>query len=222
MDPPHHVNWWRGLIGVNNEAAEEGGGLNQLLWRYHNPNNPCDPKNEPPPFLANVLNFGVLAFLLYRFGRKPLAEALVKRKQGIMAEIDRAAELKRQAEERLKEYQNKLKRLEETLAALKAEHVAQAELERKNLLIELEERRARMRRDAEFRVEQELKAARVELLQEAVRGAVAAAEELIRRDLSGADFERLADEYLSSIPVAFGSSTLAGRAEGTQSTGANP
>jgi F-type H+-transporting ATPase subunit b len=198
MDPPHHINWHHGFIGVNNEAAEQGG-LSHILWRYNNPNNPCDPKNEPPPFLANILNFGVLAFLLYRFGRKPLAEALAKRKQAIMSEIDKATELNQQAEARLKEYQNKLKRLEETLAALKAEHVAQAEIERKNLLIELEERRARMRRDAEFRVEQELKAARVELLQEA-----------------------LADEYLRSIPVALGSSTLAGRAEGTQSTGANP
>jgi F-type H+-transporting ATPase subunit b len=222
MDPPHHVNWWRGLVGVDNEKAQEGGFLNHLLWRYNNPNDPCDAKNEPPPFLANILNVGLLAYILYRAGRKPLAQALVKRKQAIMEEFDKAAKLLADAEKRLKFYQDKLEHLEEELVALKADHAAQAELERKNLLAELEDRRARMRRDAEFRVEQELKAARVELLEEAVRGAVSAAEEMIRREVSGADFERLAEEYLRSIPVAFGASSLGARAAGTQSTGATP
>ncbi|MCC6558707.1 MAG: ATP synthase F0 subunit B [Polyangiaceae bacterium] len=218
MDPPHHVNWWRGLIGVNNErAAGEGFSLDHLLWRYHNDKDPCDPKNEPPPFLASVLNFGLLAFILYHFGKKPLAEALVKRKQAIMGEIDNATRLKDEAEGRLEEYEEKLDHLEETLEQLKAEYASQAAVERKNLLAELEERRARMRRDAEFRIEQELKAARLELLHEAVNNAVAAAEEILRKHASAEDQGRLADDYLAAIPAALGEG--AGRREAS-TTGA--
>jgi F-type H+-transporting ATPase subunit b len=214
-DPPPHVNWWHGLIGVNNEAAEKGG-VNALLWRYHNDKDPCDPKNQPPPFLASVLNFGLLAFILARFGRKPLLEALQKRKQSIMQEIDNASRLKEEAEQRLDDYEEKLERLEETLAELKAEYAAQAVIEQKNVLAEAEERRARMRRDAEFRVEQELKAARAMLLQEAVQNAVAAAEGMLRQRLAKADLDRLADDYLQTIPRAL----TAGPARGAQTTGA--
>ncbi|WP_437927645.1 F0F1 ATP synthase subunit B [Sorangium sp. So ce291] len=214
-DPPPHVNWWHGLIGVNNEAAAKGG-INSLLWRYHDDKNPCDPKNEPPPFLASVLNFGLLAFIVVRFGRKPVAEALKKRKQTIMQELDNAARLKREAEQRLDEYEDKLTRLEETLAELKAEHAAQAELEKAHVLAEAEQRRLRMRRDAEFRIEQELKAARAMLLQEAVQGAVIAAEELLRQRVGREDLDRVNEEYLKAIPAA----VSAGAPRGAQTTGA--
>lgn len=221
MDAPHHINWWRGLIGVNNEAAEKGG-LSSLLWRYHNNADPCDPKNEPPPFLASLINFSALLFILYRFGKKPLAEGLKKRRQTIMQEIENAARLKAEAERRMKEIQAKLKRLSETRTELKADYAAQAEAERKNMLAEMEERRARMRRDAEFRIEQELKEARSILLQEAVRGAAGAAEELVRKHVSATDQQRLADEYLSSFPVAIGSSSSPSTAKpASQTTGAS-
>jgi F-type H+-transporting ATPase subunit b len=215
MDPPGHVNWWHGLIGVNNEAAGKGG-INALLWRYHNPNDPCDPKNEPPPFLASALNFGLLAFIVVRFGRKPITEALRKRKQSITQEIDNASRLKDEAERRLEDYEDKLERLEETLAELKAEYAAQAEVEKAHLLAEAEQRRVRMRRDAEFRVEQELKAARAMLLQEAVQNAVTAAEELLRQRIGKEDLDRVAEEYLKAIPAA----VTAGAARGAQTTGA--
>ena len=67
MDAPHHVNWWHGMLMASNERAQKGGFVNELLFRYHNENDPCDPKNEPPPFLASVLNVGLLGFILYRF-----------------------------------------------------------------------------------------------------------------------------------------------------------
>jgi F-type H+-transporting ATPase subunit b len=204
-DPPPHVNWWQGLLMVDNERAEAPGFVNKLLFRYENHKNPCDPKNMPPPFLASVLNFGLFAFVIYRFGKKPLGDALVKRKQTIMAEIDTATKLKEDAEGRLQGYEEKLENLEETLTAMRAEHAAQAEAEKKHLLSEAEERRVRMRRDAEFRIEQELKAARAVLLEEAVEGAVAAAREVLAKRTTPADLDRMAEDYLGSVGAAIAS-----------------
>jgi F-type H+-transporting ATPase subunit b len=201
-DPPHHINYFQGIIGVNNEKAQQDGFLNKLLWRYHNKSDPCDEKNQPPPLLASVLNFGLLVFILYRFGRKPLSEALVKRKQSIMGEIENATRLKKEARARLVDYEERFEKIEETLAALTAEHAAQSEREKKHILAEAEERRLRMRRDAEFRIEQEIKAARIELLHEAVDSAIAAAEELIQKRVSEGDIQRMADDYLSSVSAA--------------------
>jgi F-type H+-transporting ATPase subunit b len=214
MDAPHHVNWWKGMIMVNNEAAQKGGFVNHLLFRYHNENDPCDPKNEPPPFLASLLNFGLLAFILYRFGKKPIGEALQKRRQTIMGEIDTATDLLDDAKERLRKYKDQFEHIEETLGQLKSEYAAQAEIEKKHILAEAEERRIRMRRDAEFRIEQELKSAKVELLEEAVLGAVKAAEEIIRQRATREDQERLAQEYLRSVPDALTRGPQAGATAG--------
>jgi F-type H+-transporting ATPase subunit b len=221
MDAPHHVNWWRGMLMVNNERAQKGGFVNELLFRYHNEENPCDEKNEPPPFLASLLNFGLLAFVIYRFGKKPVGEALLKRKQTIMHEIDVAQDLLNSSQRRLREYEEKLKRIDETSAQLKADFALQSETEKKHFLAEAEERRVRMRKDAEFRIEQELKAAKAELLQAAVQGAVAAAEDLLRKSASAQDQERMSREYLSAIPAALeqgkSSATLTGGAAGGHS-----
>ncbi len=73
-----------------------------------------------------------------------------------------------------------------------------------------------MRRDAEFRAEQELKAARAMLLQEAVQNAVAAAEELLRQRIGQQDLDRVNEEYLKAIPAA----VSAGAPRGAQTTGA--
>jgi F-type H+-transporting ATPase subunit b len=211
------VNWWRGFIAVNNDAAkfetDDAGHehrvdpfLSQLLWRYDNKADPCDHKSEAPPFLASIFNFGLLVFLLVRFGKKPLGEALKKRKDDIMKEIDTAATLRRQSKARLAEYETKIDRIEDTLAELREEYATQAEAEKKRVLEEAEERRVRMKRDAEFRVEQERKAARIAVMSEAVDRATAKAEELMTAQSNKSDADRLVEEYLASIPSTFGKS----------------
>jgi F-type H+-transporting ATPase subunit b len=202
LDPPPPPNLWHGLLMVNNGAVDRGGFLNRLLFRYENSKDPCDPKNEPPPFLASLINFGVLAYILYRFGRKPLAEALRKRKQTIMADIERATKLREDASLRLDDYQDKLDNIEAKLDEVRAEYAAQAELEKKVVLAEAEERRVRMRRDAELRVEQEAKAARAQLLRDAVEAAVVAAEELLAKQITASDLDRMAGDYLKSVGTA--------------------
>jgi F-type H+-transporting ATPase subunit b len=187
------------MLMVNNERARAGGFLNTLLFRYQNDKNPCDPKNEPPPFLASVMNFGVLAYLLWRYGRKPLSDALVKRREAIMGEIDNATRLKEDAEARLEEYEEKFENIHEKLEELRAEFAALAEAEKKHILEEAEERRARMLRDAEFRIDQELKQARVDLLREAVEGAVGAAEQLLKARIGQPDHDKMADDYLATV-----------------------
>jgi F-type H+-transporting ATPase subunit b len=201
-DMPRPVNWWHGFVMVNNERAAAGGFLNNLLFRYENEENPCDSRNEPPPFAATVVNFAILVIVLYRFGRKPLAEALIKRKQSIMAEIDNATRLKEEAEARLAEYEEKLENIHDKLEEVRAEYAAQGEAERRHILEEAEERRSRMRRDAEFRIDQELKTARTELLREAVEKAVAGAEKTLRERIQSSDHDKIAEDYLKSIGAA--------------------
>ncbi|MFO0588908.1 MAG: ATP synthase F0 subunit B [Polyangiaceae bacterium] len=215
LDSPHAPNWWQGILMVNNEAAKfgppdehghfhrEDGFVTQLFYRYENEKDECDPKNQPAPFLASLLNFGVLAFVLYRFGKKPLADALLARKKQMMAEIDTATTLKDEAESRLADYEDKLDNLDDTLEQMKKDFAAQSETERQKVLSEAEDRRVRMKRDVELRIEQELKAAKQQLLLESVEAAVAAAEELLKKQIKPADLDKSADEFLVGVGAAW-------------------
>lgn len=203
-DAPHfdQINWWHGMVGVDNVKSQSGNAVDKLLWRYHNATDPCDPKNEQTPLFAALLNLAILGYIVYHFGRKPIGEALVKRKQDIMLEIETATKLQRDAQARLDELEAKFDQINETRKALKAEYAAQAEVEKKHIVAEAEERRTRMRRDAEFRVEQELRAARTSLMQEAVANATTAAEDIIRKRAAQADMDRMSEEYLVSLRMA--------------------
>jgi F-type H+-transporting ATPase subunit b len=178
------INWSYGFLG------EKEGVQPDLLYR---------PKGMPPPFLANIANAVMLFGILVVFGRKPIAEALKHRKQRIVAGMDEAARMKAEAQAKLTEYEDKLKRLDTEVERIRAEMRDSAEAERRRILAEAKERRDRMERDAHLLVEQELKAARDALVRETVNGALASAEEILASRMTDADHDRLTAEYLDNI-----------------------
>jgi F-type H+-transporting ATPase subunit b len=214
MDPPGHINWYQGLAGVDNDKAINGTAAEKLFWRYKNPLDECDPKNQEPPVLAAVINLAVVLYLLVRFGKGPVKDALAKRKKTLMSDIDSAHELKTDAEKRLASYEKQLARIEERQKELHAEYRTQWEAEKKRILAEAEDKSSRLRKDAEFRVAQELKQAQADLLQDAVDGALAAAEELMKKRIQDADQSRLADEYVAGVAAALSSGIPAQRGTG--------
>jgi F-type H+-transporting ATPase subunit b len=178
------INWSYGFLG------EKEGVEPDLLYR---------PKGMPPPFLANVANALMLFGILVVFGRKPIAEALKHRKQRIVAGMDEAARMRGEAQAKLTEYEDKLKRLDSEVERIRTEMREAAEAERRRILSEAKERRERMERDAHLLVEQELKAAHDVLVRETVNGALTSAEEILTSRLTDADHDRLTAEYLDNI-----------------------
>jgi F-type H+-transporting ATPase subunit b len=217
---PPAINLVHGVLGVDNEGAPKlpdgvrpGGSpwknwdwwkwrLTPTLWRYENAKDKCDPHNEPVPLLAPVINFSILVFVLFRFGRKPLREALKRRKEGIMKDIDEASRIKEKAEDRLDQYESDLEHLDDKLVALREQYAAEAADEKKTVVADAGEARDRMMADAEFRVQQDAKTARDELSREAMVEALAAAEALLAKRVTQADHDRLAEEYLTHIGPA--------------------
>ena len=231
QDRPKDINLFHGWLGVNNDKAvpapPKGGGedwwgkdyfgnkdwwtwrLTPHPWRYENHDDHCDPRNQPIPLLANVINIGVLLFLLIRFGRKPVEESLRKRKKSIMSEIDKAQRIKKDAEDRLQNYEDELDNLDNKLDALREQYAAEGVREEQRAKQEAEEARARMIADAEFRVSQEGKSARDSLSREALEEALQAAETLLGKAITQADHDRLAEEYLDQIGPALATGSTA-------------
>lgn len=154
---------------------------------------------DRPPFAAMLVNFALLVGLYYTLGKKPIAEALLSRRAAVAKEIEEAQRMKREAEKRAEQYQEKLGNLEEELVTAKAALVEAGKGEKERIVREAEEKAARMQKDAEFLVEQEMRQMQQDLWREAVEKATATAEDLLRKRVTDADQERLAEEYLSEL-----------------------
>jgi F-type H+-transporting ATPase subunit b len=188
-DEPGEINWFYGMLVEGKEGAEP-----TLLVR---------PKGMQPPLAAMLLNTAILFYLIIRFGRRPLSDALKKRKTSIMQGIQDASRMKDEAQRRLAEYEEKLAHTDQEIERVRREMRAAGEAERARILVEAKERRARMERDAQQLIEQEIKAARQEITREMVASAVKSAAERMAKELGSADHQRLADEYLATLDKAF-------------------
>jgi len=154
---------------------------------------------ETPPFIATLINFGILVAGYYLLGKKPIAAGLQARRDAIAKEIEEAQRMKQEAEERAKLYQAKLEKLEDEVRTAREALVRAGEAERDRIVTDAEAKAERMRKDAEFLVEQELKQMRLDLWREAVEAAVSAAEEMLKKRVTAADQERLAEGFLSEL-----------------------
>jgi F-type H+-transporting ATPase subunit b len=178
------INWGYGFLG------EKEGVAPSLLWR---------PKGMPVPFGALALNAAILYWLLIKFGKKPISDALKARKLGIMKGMEEAARMKAEAEASLAKYKKQLDEIDSEVERIRREMKESGEAESARILSEAKERRERMERDARTLVEQEMKAAREALLRDTVRAAVKSAEATLVSRIADSDRQRLGDEFLASV-----------------------
>lgn len=191
---PHFsdINWWHGLVG------EKEGVEPSLLWRR---------PGTPIPLGALLINTAILFFLIGRFGAPGVRQGLVDRKKRIAGDIERAAEMRKEAEGQLAHYEEKLEQMEAEMARIKQEMKEQAELDRKRALEEAKARRVLIEQESRTLIAQELSQARHEATLKAVSSAVCAAREEVKRNLSQQDHERLAQEFLGSLETQVKKST---------------
>jgi len=154
---------------------------------------------EAPPFIAMLVNFGILAAGYYLLGKKPISAALVNRRDSIAKEIEDAQRILHEAEARAKVYQAKLDTLAEDTSAAREALLRAGEAERDRIVAEAEAKAERMRTDAQFLAMQEMKQIQQDLWREALDAATRTAEELLKQGVTAADQERLAEDYLGEL-----------------------
>ena len=154
--------------------------------------------------IASVVNFVLLIMLFTWLFKDKLGAFLKERKAAVERELNEAARLKAEAEAKHKEYSERLAKLDQELAQIKSEMVAAGVKERDRIVAEAEQKAARMRREAEFMVEQTVKQLRTDIAREAADAAIEAAEQLLTKATTSFDQQRLAQEYLASLQAAHG------------------
>jgi F0F1-type ATP synthase membrane subunit b/b' len=166
--------------------------------------------NEQPPYAALLFNFALLAYIYYRFGKKPVADALKSRKVGIATAIENAQRILREAKERSKRYRHKLEKVQDDAEQGKLALASTGKGEAEMIVRAANDKATRLKREAECLVQQEQKQTELDLLRETVEKATKEAEELLRKNVSAADQERLADEFIAKLATDFENTGLRG------------
>jgi F-type H+-transporting ATPase subunit b len=146
-----------------------------------------------------ILSFGILLWVLYKYALPPILETLETRERKIRDSLDQAEQNRVAAERKLKEYEAKLQ-----LAAKEVETIlAEAKQQAQRLLDENEQRlRAesqRIKEETTQDIDRERRKAIQDIKTQSAELALLVAEKVIGRSLSDDDHRRFAQEALAAV-----------------------
>lgn len=153
-------------------------------------------------FLYVVINFTILACLLFFGLRKPAAEFFGTRALNSKKRLEEASKLHNEAKKQFELIQSKLTNAEAEGKELIKSVKAQAEQEKIAIIAHAKDLSQKIQKDAERMINQEVAKARAELKSEAVELAMTFAEDKIRKELTPEDQVRLGADFISGIKTA--------------------
>jgi F-type H+-transporting ATPase subunit b len=162
------------------------------------------PEEEPasPPFIFMLFNFALLLALLAWKGR-PVAEKVAQdRHDQIKSALDEAARLRKEAADKLAEYDKRLKAADAEIQQMIDGMRADAESEKRRILAAAETQAQQMKRDAEQRIAAEIELARTVLTREVTAAAAAATEKLLHDKMTAGDQQKLVTGFIAEVQSA--------------------
>ena len=145
------------------------------------------------------VNFGVVAFLVYKLAGKRLADFLSGRTKQIETDLSDLDGRRESAEQKLVEVEASIANLEVEKAKILADAKAQGEALRQAIVDKAEIQAAQIKAQAEVATAQEAKLAIDAIREELAEKIVGAAEDLVKKQHKNKDHEDLVNEYLKKV-----------------------
>lgn len=154
---------------------------------------------DPKALALQFLNFGVLVAVIVFAGGKLINRALAARHDQMKKDLDEASQARVAAETRLKQQEQRLGNIEKEITKLRESIKEEAEKEQARLLAAAEEKAARIKEEARFLMDQQVKEAEQRFRQEVAAAAVLIAEDMVRRSLQIDDETRLNAAFIGDL-----------------------
>lgn len=173
------------------EHGEHAEGAAHINWWAFDP--------HAPALGWLLVDFAVFAFIIYWFGRKPIAAFLQGRSDSIRQALEEAKQAKAEAEARAAELEKRVKSLDGELQQIREDIHSLGEREREGLILEGEKAAERMLADTELQIQNAIDRARDSLKNQAFDQALALAEQQLRAQMGASDYSRLNAEFTQSL-----------------------
>lgn len=150
-------------------------------------------------YMWKIVNFGVLFFVLFKFGKKPLQDFLKTRTELIEKTLKEAQEAKILAQKALAEVEERLKVKDKELEEIISSARRSGENEKARLIEEGSRMKAKILEQAKTNIDYELREAKASIKAEAVEIAIGLAEKKIKDKLGKSEQDMLLEESLMKI-----------------------
>lgn len=157
---------------------------------------------------GQFFNFALWAGILWYLLKDRIPAFLATRRSTIVSELEDAKRMKAEAERKYEQYSERIENLDSELARMREEMKKGSLAERDRIVAEAANRGEKMRAEARFLVEQQMKQLKEDLTREAIEAAIGAAEKMLREKTAAPDQERLATEYLERLSAQLGDGQL--------------
>jgi len=150
--------------------------------------------------LYRWINFTLLVIILVIVLRKvPIKEFFASRIEGIKKELEDLKKHKEVAEGKARDLESKLKAFEGERKEILAQYRADGLAEKERILAEARDRAKQILEQAEMSIQYELQTAKEKLKDEVVAVAAQRAEEIIAREMTDRDQDRLVNEFIETL-----------------------
>jgi F-type H+-transporting ATPase subunit b len=173
-------------IGITLLHASTGGG------------NPEEGKNWVG-FGWRAFNFIVLAGLLYWLMAGKVKDFFGSRQNDVKTTLQGLAVAKEEAEKKFAEYNARLDKATEEIEAMAEMIRRQGLAEKERIIADAERAAEKMKDDARKRMDHEMKMARQDLRNEAVRLSVEMAQEILKQNITATDHAALVGDYIDKV-----------------------
>jgi F-type H+-transporting ATPase subunit b len=146
-----------------------------------------------------IMNFVVLAGVLFFLLRKPIPRALNNRIRGIQEHLKDLEAKKSEAEAQLAAYNQKLSALEKEAERIVADYIRQGQEAKARILKEAESASEKIQLQARRNIEHEFEQTKSQLQREIFEKALLKAEELLKQNITAQDQNKLIEEYLQKV-----------------------
>jgi F-type H+-transporting ATPase subunit b len=172
--------WLSSFAFAAGAGADRSGDLLDLLYRF--------------------INFALLVIILFFVLRKvPIKEYFSSRIEGIKKELEDLKKQREAAQRKAQELESKLKAFEGGRKEILAQYRADGLAEKERILAEARDRAKQILEQAEMSIQYEMQSAKEKLKQDVVALAAQRAEEIIAREMTDKDQDRLVDEFIEKL-----------------------
>ncbi|GIV96527.1 MAG: ATP synthase subunit b [Herpetosiphonaceae bacterium] len=149
--------------------------------------------------ISQIINFGLLAFLLYKFLYNPILNALNERTRRIQESIENAEQVKQQLQRARQDYDAQLAEARREAQSIIAQATERAKAQEQELVAEARERVARMEAEARERLEQERQQLLRNLQSEIADLVTRTASVVVRQQLDPKVHQKLIEESIQQL-----------------------
>jgi F-type H+-transporting ATPase subunit b len=170
------------LIAVPCFAAE-GGGIDRPTWNM----------------IMRLVNFGILAFVIYKYGKDPLVKFLAGKRASVVLSLEELEKEKEYLNQQKAEQSALMAGIDEKIGSIKEYYHRLGQDEKQKIMERATISRDHMLEDAKLRADRELAKAKERFRAEVVGMALELAESRIRQNITVADERQLVREYIDQL-----------------------